>query len=54
MDIESNEKLIQLAQENTGYPDLGFLGLDNFFGIQYQPIQMDEIPNFLDKDWAVE
>ena len=54
MDIESNEKLIQLAQENTGYPNLGFLGPDNFFGMKYQPIQMDEIPNFLDRDWAVE
>ena len=52
--VESNEKLIQLAQENTGYPNLGFLGPDNFFGMKYEPIQMDEIPNFLDGDWAVE
>lgn len=54
LNIESNEKLAQLAQENAGYPNFGFLGADNLFGIEYQPIRMDEIPNFLDVDWAVE
>lgn len=51
--IESNSKLAELAQENSGYPDLGFLGPDNFFGIEYQPIRMDEIPNFLSGNWMV-
>lgn len=51
--IESNDKLAELGQENSGYPNLGFLGSDNLFGIGYQPVSMDEIPNFLDRDWAV-
>ena len=51
--IESNEKLIELGQENSGYPNMGFLEPDNLFGMGYQPIGMDEIPNFLAPDWAV-
>lgn len=51
--IESNDKLVELGQENSRYPNLGFLGPDNLFGIGYQPVGMDEIPNFLDCGWAV-
>lgn len=51
--IETNEKLQKLGRENSGNPDFGFLGLDNYFGIGYQPISMDEIPNFLSAEWAV-
>jgi hypothetical protein len=51
--IETNEKLSLLGQENNGKPSLGFLGPDNYFGMDYQPISMDEIPNFLSEEWAV-
>ena len=51
--IESNDKLAELGKENSGYPNLGFLGPDNLFGMGYQPVGMDEIPNFLDCSWAV-
>lgn len=51
--IESDEKLLKLGRENSGNPDLGFLGPDNYFGMGYQPIGMDEIPNFLSAEWAV-
>lgn len=51
--IELNDKLTELGRENSGYPNLGFLEPNNFFGIGYQPIGMDEIPNFLSHDWAV-
>ena len=51
--IESNDKLAELGRENSGYPNLGFLGPDNLLGIDYQPVGMDEVPNFLDRDWAV-
>lgn len=51
--IESNDKLAELGQENSGYPNLGFLGPDNLFGMGYQPVGMDKIPNFLDCSWAV-
>ena len=52
--IESDEKLSQLGRESNEYPDFGSLGPDNNFGIGYQPISMDEIPNFLSAEWAVE
>lgn len=52
--IESNEKLSQLGQENNEYPDFGLLNSDNYFGIGYHPISMDEISNFLDVDWSVD
>lgn len=51
--IESDEKLSLLAKENNGNPDLGLLGLNNNFGIGYQPVKMDEIPNFLSFEWAI-
>lgn len=51
--IESDEKLSLLGQENNGNPNLGFLGPDNYFGIGYKPVKMDEIPNFLSSKWAI-
>ncbi len=51
--IETNEKLSLLGQENNENPSLGFLNVDNNFGIGYKPISMYEIPNFLSEKWAV-
>ncbi|MDD3414790.1 MAG: hypothetical protein PHY47_12420 [Lachnospiraceae bacterium] len=51
--VESDEKLSLLGQENNGNPNLGFLGPDNYFGLSYQPVKMDEIPNFLSSQWAL-
>lgn len=51
--VETDEKLILLGQENNGNPNLGFLGPDNYFGLGYQSIKMDEIPNFLSAEWAL-
>lgn len=51
--IETDEKLSLLGQENNGNPSLGFLSPDNYFGMGYQPIRMEEIPNFLSAEWAV-
>ena len=51
--IEADEKLSQLGQESNGHPSLGFLGPENFFGMGYKPVGMDEIPNFLTSAWAV-
>jgi hypothetical protein len=50
--IESNEKLSLLGQENNENPSMGFLGQNNNFGIGYQPVNMNEIPNFLSTQWA--
>jgi hypothetical protein len=51
--IEIDEKLSLLSQENNGNPRLGFLSSDNYFGMDYQPVSMDEIPDFLSEEWAV-
>lgn len=51
--VETNQKLISLGQENNGNPSLGFLGFDNNFGRNYEPVKKDEIPNFLSEEWAV-
>ena len=51
--IEEDEKLSQLGQESNENPSFGFLGPDNYFGLGYQPVSMDEIPNFLTSAWAV-
>lgn len=51
--IITDEKLSLLGQENNGNPNMGFLGPDNYFGIGYQPVKMDEIPNFLSAEWSV-
>lgn len=52
-EIEENESLQRLCQENNGLPTLGFLSDDNNFGWEYNPVSMDDIPNFLDNKWAV-
>lgn len=51
--IENDEKLILLGRENNGNPNLGFLNPDNDFGIGYQQVKENEIPNFLSAKWAI-
>lgn len=51
--IETDEKLSLLGQENNESPQLGLLEADNHFGVGYQPVKADEIPNFLSIEWAV-
>ena len=52
-EIGNNESLQKLSQEVNGLPTLGYLNSDNSFGIGYTPVEMGEIPNFLDSKWAV-
>lgn len=52
-EIYANESLQRLAQENDGNPNLGMLGVDNFWGLNYKPVDKNEIPNFLEKEWGV-
>lgn len=52
-EIESNESLQKLSQEANGVPTMGYLSGDNNFGVGYVPVNMDDIPNFLDNKWAV-
>lgn len=52
-EIKINEALQKLSSESSGYPDLGILNISNQFGYGYTPITPDDIPNFLDPEWAV-
>lgn len=52
-EIETNDKLALIMRESNQNPMLGHLSADNLFGIGYQPVRMDEIPNFLSIEWAV-
>ena len=52
-EIENNDSLQKLSQEANGLPTMGYLNRDNDFGVGYIPVDMDEIPNFLDSKWAV-
>lgn len=49
-EIDSNDKLKILCQDYNGYPNLGMV---DYMGIveNYQPVTMDEIPNFLLEKW---
>lgn len=51
--IETDEKLLQLGQENNGYPNFGLLNVNNNFGLDYKPISIKDIPNFLDATWSI-
>lgn len=52
-EIENNDSLQKLSQEANGLPTMGYLNSDNDFGVGYTPVNMDEIPNFLDSKWVV-
>lgn len=52
-EIENNESLRKLSLESNGIPMLGFLNMENFFGMGYIPVKKEDIPNFLDRKWAV-
>lgn len=52
--IETDEKLSLLAREYNGNPNLGFLGKNNLWGFGYNPVGMNEIPNFLSVEWSID
>ena len=52
-EIEKNEKLRLLAQENNGIPNLGTVSRKNNFGLGYDPVRIDDIPNFLSKEFCI-
>lgn len=52
-EIETNNKVIQLAKEENGRPDFGLFCEENSYGKDYKPIAMDDIPNFLSGEWAL-
>lgn len=52
-EIDTNESLQRLTQEKDDKPNLGMLGVDNFWGLGYKPVDKNEIPNFLLQEWAI-
>ena len=52
-EIETNEQLSLLAQEKDGNPNLGLIDIYNNFSVNYQPVTMEEIPNFLSEKWKI-
>ena len=52
-EIETNMRLRKLSQETNGFPEMGYLNENNNFGMGYVPVDMNEIPNFLLRDWAI-
>lgn len=52
-EINTNENLQKLAQEIDDKPNLGILGVNNLWGIDYKPVNKNEIPNFLSPEWSV-
>lgn len=51
--IESNENLKKLSLERNDMPNLGFVNLLDSKSKDYTPVSMDDIPNFLSKEWAL-
>ena len=43
----------KLSQEANGLPKFGHLSADNMFGIGYEAVKPEDIPNFLDESWAI-
>lgn len=52
-DLIENENLNRLSREINGRQDFAILNKNNNFGTDYEPINMDEIPNFLSEDEAI-
>lgn len=52
-EVVSNENLQRLSQESDCFPTLGILGIENLFGIGYEQVAIDKIPNFLALEWAL-
>ena len=51
--IEQSEELKKLSKEMYGLPDLGCCNVSNNYGIGYDPIEMENIPNLLSREFAI-
>lgn len=48
-EIKNNKMIEKLSQEANGLPRFGHLSADNMFGIGYEAVKPEDIPNFLDE-----
>lgn len=51
--IESDENMIKLSKESNGNPNFGFMDLGDLF-TEYVPVSMNDIPNFLSKEYSLQ
>lgn len=51
--LETDEALKKLSQEINGVPNIGHINLLDSKSWNYTPVSMDDIPNFLSKEWAL-
>lgn len=52
-EIKNNKMIEKLSQEANGLPRFGHLSADNMFGMGYEAVKPEDIPNFLDESWAI-
>ena len=52
-EIKNNKMIEKLSQEANGVPRFGHLSADNMFGIGYEAVKPEDIPNFLDETRAI-
>lgn len=52
-EIKNNKMIEKLSQEVNGLPRFGHLSADNMFGVGYEAVKPEDIPNFLDESWAI-
>lgn len=51
--LETDEALKKLSREINGIPNLGQVNLLDIQNWSYAPVSMNDIPNFLSREWAI-
>ena len=51
--LETNDALKKLSRELNGVPNLGHVNILDSNSWNYTPVSMNDIPNFLSRDWAI-
>ena len=52
-ELKNNKMIEKVSQEANGLPTFGHLSVDNIFGMDYEAVKPEDIPNFLDESWAI-
>lgn len=52
-ELKNNKMIEKVSQEANGLPTFGHLSVDNMFGMDYEAVKPEDIPNFLDESWAI-
>lgn len=52
-ELKNNKMIEKVSQEANGLPTFGHLSVYNMFGMDYEAVKPEDIPNFLDENWAI-